>query len=265
MDTAITSAVLFVFGLIVGSFLNVVVLRLPRGERLTGRSHCARCNRELRALDLVPVLSFLWLRGRCRYCNARISFRYPLLELVTAFLFTIVGLTIGQSVATSAGVFHILFACVVVSLAIAVFVVDLEYYLILDTVVVAASIILLAMLTIMSVVFQTDSVINGVWGAGACVAFLGCIWLVSKGTWMGLGDVKFMVPFGLALGFPGALVGLFLAFILGSIAAIPLLTLGRRSLKTRVPFGTFLSVSLLITFVFGKQILDWYLWFIGVQ
>lgn len=261
--------ILFFFGLIVGSFLNVVILRLPAGERLSGRSHCPHCKATLTALDLVPVVSFLFLRGRCRHCRAPISPRYPALELITGLLFALMAFLSGAFVGTLPQLFELVLLCVVVSLAIVVFVIDLEHYLILDSIVLTVSLLLILILAGIDIAAPgwstgTSRLLSGLWGALAATLFLGLIWLVSKGKWMGLGDVKFMVPFGLALGFPESLVGVFLAFFLGSFVAIPLLAFRVKTLKARLPFGTFLSVSMLLTFVFGSRILDWYLGIIGL-
>lgn len=256
---------LFIFGLIIGSFLNVVILRLPKGLSLNGRSVCPHCHHQLSAADLTPLFSYLFLRGKCRYCKKPISPRYAVIEGITGVLF--VGVSYFVHVQTALSVLELLRLLIIVSCAIVVFVVDLETYLILDSVSIVVSVLLIVVLAVHDTMTHSTlphgMLLNGILGAFVGVLFLGSIWFFSKGKWMGFGDVKFMVPFGLALGFPLVLVGIFCASIIGSLVAIPLLVSGFKKLSSRVPFGVFLSVSMVCTALFGNAVWQWYMHVLG--
>lgn len=257
----------FILGLIVGSFLNVVVLRLPKHKSILGRSQCPHCHYQLQPKDLVPVFSYLFLRGRCRNCRAVISPRYILIELCTGLLFAGAFWFYGAPLSASDYI-TLLYMLVSISIAVVVFVIDLEHYLILDKVVIASSVCLLVLLVLHDTLdfqgFLDSATFSGLLGALIGVVLIGGIWFFTRGRAMGFGDVKYMIPFGLSLGFPNVIVGLFLAFTLGALAALPLLFLGNKTLKSKVPFGTFLSVSLVITQFFGSFIVTWYLSLTGL-
>lgn len=253
----------FVFGACIGSFLNVVIWRLPRGEKLNGRSHCAHCNHELNAWDLFPVFSYIFLRGRCRYCMKKISPRYWLIELITAGLFVLASWLFTPETAVGyivlAKIFFVLAVCIVV------FVIDLEHYLILDKVVFPAIAILLIYNLARDIfidpaevwwaAYTFDALIGAV--AGGIPFFL--LWYLSKGRWMGFGDVKFVIFMGLALGSLVIGVALFVSFILGSIVGIPLVITGKKEMSSKIPFGTFLAIGTVIALFWGGSLLHWYL------
>lgn len=250
-----------VLGTIVGSFLNVLILRLPKEKTLGGRSYCPHCAHTLRSLDLVPVLSFLLLRGRCRYCNAPISWRYPAIELSTAALWLA-----SFALYCPHNAFEwLLFVRLVfvISVSIVVFVIDFEHLLILDRILLpAAAVVLLCNValdalggSLFSIHSHTVSGIVAALVAGACFYAL---WFVSQGKWMGFGDVKLVAVLGLVLGWPQIFVSVLLAFWLGTLVAIPLLLAGRKALTSRVPFGTFLVVAQILTLWWGQRLLLWY-------
>lgn len=268
MDLITLTAILFAFGLLVGSFVNVLILRLPESKSLGGRSHCPHCRHILSSRDLIPVLSFVLLRGKCRYCKARISKRYPTTELVTALMFAFAGTVVNQNERT--WLLSLIFILLTIIFLIVVFVVDFEHYVILDVVVfpAAAVFLLLRLLEdfiIPTVFFRDSSLVSGLLAALAGFIFFGAIWLFSRGRWMGLGDVKFMIPFGLILGFPLVFVGIMSSFIIGSLVSIPLLISGSKQLKSRVPFGTFLAAALVFAMFWGEPVLNWYLALIGLR
>jgi prepilin signal peptidase PulO-like enzyme (type II secretory pathway) len=258
---------IFFFGACVGSFLNVVILRLPKDEKLTGRSHCPNCMHILSAGELVPLFSFFLLGGKCKSCRSKISWRYFVIELATALLFLITWLI--QQPHELLGFLFLLKSLIFVSTLIIVFVIDLEYLLIFDQVLIGAGALLLvfnialdifshqAMFSIYSQAF--GGLIAGVVFSAAF--FL--LWLFSKGRWMGFGDVKFMLFLGIVLGWPGTLVCWLLAFVLGTLYAIPLLVSGKKNLESRLSFGTFLSLAGLIALYWGEAIFRWYLSFLG--
>ena len=254
----------FIFGTLIGSFLNVLILRLPEGESILGRSHCPRCGHNLRAWELIPVFSFIFLRGKCRSCKNLISVRYPLIEIITGFLFAACFFVVNPS-----SYFEILFLLelwFLVGLSIVVFVVDLEHFLILDSVVFTSLAIAFAFQ--LAAINQSASpftylllVVVGAL-AGALPFYL--IWFFSRGRFMGFGDVKLMLPLGVLLSWPNVWVAEFLAIILGSIVGVFLLVVGEKNLKSRLPFGCFLVVGAIIVKIWGNEILAWYLAFLGV-
>lgn len=248
------SLFIFILGSAVGSFLNCVIYRLEKEESfLRGRSFCPHCRHQLGWQDLIPLLSFLFLRGRCRYCGQKISLQYPLVELATAASFLLVFILNIQHPA-----FCILISCFL----IVIFVYDLKHYIIPDKVIYPAillSFIWYAASAIFLDFYTGQEIMNIIYSAfGAAIFFL-LIVLVSKGRWMGLGDVKLAFLMGLFLGSPGILTALFLAFFLGAIIGIGLLISGKKQLSSEIPFGPFLVTGTFIALFWGQKIIDWYL------
>ena len=203
------------FGLIVGRFLNVVILRF--GEKsIRGRSACPHCGAQLRALDMVPVLSWLFLRGRCRYCGGRISAQYPLVEATTGLLFAGIGGAAMPLIST-------LLALPIAALLICIFTYDLRHKLIPDIWVWVF--VALALTSAFSFQLSATSFLAGP-VAAAPILFL---WYLSRpftgeaGQWMGFGDVKLSLGIGWLLGFPLGFIAIFLAFIIGAIISVCIL------------------------------------------
>ncbi|MFH0828942.1 MAG: prepilin peptidase [Candidatus Kerfeldbacteria bacterium] len=245
--TILITVLSFVFGTAIGSFCNVVIYRLHSGDSpLRGRSFCPSCKHTLEANDLVPILSFLMLRGKCRYCKARISLQYPLVELASGIITLLMVLQFGISVAALLGM--ILGAFLVV-----IFVYDLKHELILDRVSIPAMAVAIAASLALHRTF-TSVVLGGILGAG----FFLLQYLISRGKWIGGGDIRLGAVLGLALGWPLILVSLVIAYLTGAIAAIVLIAAKKRSMSSMVPFGTFLSLAGVITFLWGSAILQWY-------
>ncbi len=266
MNIAITILVFF-FGAIIGSFLNVVILRLPEGEKLSGRSHCPNCRHQLGSLELIPLFSFLFLGGKCLSCKRPISPRYFVVEAVTGLLFAAAWHQV--SPATPMALFVLFSDFFVLSVLVIVFAVDFEHFIILDSVTflsLAVVTILNAGLDVMGhnpvLTFHSHLAI-GLVGAvlGALPFFL--LWFFSKGRWMGFGDVKLGLLLGAVFGWQLFAVCFMLAIFLGTMVSIFLLLGKSKTLKSRVPFGTFLSVAAVITLFYGPQLLRWYLSYVG--
>ncbi len=266
LQTILTAIVVFVFGATIGSFLNVVIWRMPREEQITsGRSHCPFCSKTLQPRDLIPILSFIMQRGRCRYCKKRISYRYPVIEFVVASLFLI---TFWVSVPVDAlSWFLVLKIFFVIGAMTAVFVIDFEHYLILDRIVLPATIIILVMHLITDLTggqgWVESQTLSGIIGAVAGYLPFYLLWKFSSGKWMGLGDAKFGLFLGATFGFPLVWLCFFLAFFVGSVVAVPLLLFKTKRMSSKIPFGTFLAIAGLLTLWFGEQIAEWYLGLIG--
>lgn len=254
--------VLFLLGLIIGSFLNVVMLRLPVAKHVNGRSACPGCGRQLGVWDLVPVASFVFLGGKCRGCRKPISLRYPILELVTGLCFA--GGAILFPPLSLVGVLHLALFLLVVCIGLATFVIDFEHYLILDVItgfgVVAALLLQVALdLAAHHSLFGGGAATrSALFGAGfGAIPFL-FLWLISRGKWLGFGDVKYMIFMGLTLGTPLVWVGMLLGFWVGTLVSLPLLLMGKKKMTSRLPFGTFLVIGQLLSFVWGHTLLAWY-------
>jgi len=260
-------AVLFIFGSLIGSFLNVVILRLPKGEKLTGRSHCPNCGHELSPLELLPIFSFLFLKGKCSSCSVKISWRYFIIEVITGLLFALSWWLLKPETGLE---FVILFRNLfVISALIVVFVVDLEHYLILDSV----TFFSLAVVVLLNIVIDLTSntkllslhghLLGGIIGAILAALPFYLLWFVSKGRWMGFGDVKLALLLGAIFGSPVVFVNLILAVFLGTLASVFLLALKSKTLKSQIPFGTFLSLAAVVTLYWGERLLRWYLSLLG--
>lgn len=256
----IFSLLAFAFGTIVGSFLNAVIYRLGREKSaFEGRSYCPNCKHTLSWRDLVPIFSFLVLSGRCRYCRKAISWQYPLVEIATGILFLIVVFF------NFPNLLAIGYLLVIVSLLVVIFVYDLLHYIIPDNVVYPAIAFSTAWV-ILNVVFGTYTIGQGLdylYSALGAAGFFLLIVLVSKGKWMGVGDIKLAFFMGLVLSLPGILVALFFAFFSGAIIGLGLIMAGKRGLKSEIPFGPFLVSGTFFALFFGEKIANWYLNFLA--
>ena len=249
MTLAYAAALAGAFGLIIGSFLNVVVYRLPRGESVVfPGSHCPSCDTPIKAYDNVPVLSWLILRGRCRSCHSSISARYPLVEAVTAGLLVAVVLTQGDGADLWLGLAFVI-------LLVPVTLIDLDHRIIPNTLMLIGTVVSVVILLLTDPGALTEHLIAGTVAGG----FLLIAALAYPGG-MGMGDVKLAFVMGLFLGrnvAPALLAGFLLGSIVGGlIMARKGVAAGR---KTKVPFGPFLAVGGLIGLFFGDAIVEWYL------
>jgi len=248
---------IFLFGLIVGSFLNCVIYRLEKKESfLKGRSYCPNCKHKLSWQDLIPVFSFLELKGKCRYCKKPISWQYPIVELATGVLFVLVFDIAFPNLILS--IFYFLIS----SFLIIIFAYDLKYYIIPDEIV--FSVIIASFLYQLFGNWKLEIgnlllISNPLFSAlGASLFFL-TIFLISKGKWLGFGDVKLAFFMGLFLGFPNIAVALFFSFLIGAMIGVGLILSGKKSLKSEVPFGPFLVTGTFIALFWGEKIINWYL------
>lgn len=239
-------AIIFgVFGSLLGSFANVCIWRLPRGESISWPpSHCVHCQERLRPWHLVPVISWLFLRGRCAMCGGKIAWRYPAVEVATAMLYALVGWT-WQLSFMSCGYLILIFSLVV---AVGT---DISHREIPDQISLGASVILF----VLAVAGQNWPALIG---GAVLFGFLYLIAVASRGG-MGGGDIKLALAIGLALGWQLGLVAIFVAFLVGGVLAIALMALGRARGKAQVPFGPFLAGGAIIAMFFGTWIIQGYM------
>jgi len=244
-------AILAVLGLAVGSFLNVCIHRIPRGQSLNSPpSRCPFCEYRLRWIDNIPVLSYLLLGGRCRKCRARISIRYPIVELITMALFVIHGVVFGWSALL---VPRLAFACAMVVL----FAVDLEHQLLPNAITLPGIVVGL----IASAVLPpgiVDALIGAAIGGGV-------LWLIGEAYFrysgqegMGGGDVKMLAMIGAFLGWKLVLVTLVLSSVAGSLIGLSVIVLRKGGMKYALPYGTFLALGALVASLAGDAIVNWY-------
>jgi leader peptidase (prepilin peptidase)/N-methyltransferase len=218
-------------GLVIGSFINVVIYRLPRGESLAyPGSRCPHCGHALRALDNIPLVSWFFQGGRCRYCAAPISVRYPLVEMLCGALFGLAVLDYGVTVAAAG-------ACLFGALLIAIAFIDLDHLLVLDSTTLAGAAIGLGF------ALATHRVVAALEGAAVGLAIFGAIYFLTGRMGMGLGDVKLAGTLGTYLGYPGVLIAAIASFIVGALLAIPVLVGRRRARRDALPFGPFLVIA----------------------
>ena len=244
-------AILAVLGLAVGSFLNVCIHRIPRGQSLNSPpSRCPFCEYRLRWIDNIPVLSYVLLGGRCRKCRARISIRYPIVELITMALFVIHGVVFGWSALL---VPRLVFACAMVVL----FAIDLEHQLLPNAITLPGIVVGL----IASAVLPpgiVDALIGAAIGGGV-------LWLIGEAYFrysgqegMGGGDVKMLAMIGAFLGWKLVLVTLVLSSVAGSLIGLSVIVLRKGGMKYALPYGTFLALGALVASLAGDAIVNWY-------
>lgn len=238
----------FLLGLCIGSFLNVLIDRLPHGMTLWGRSKCDWCKKILRWYELIPLISWVVQRARCRRCHKAISVQYPLIELGTAIGFVVLYSIYSQSL------IFLLSYCLLFSSLLVIFVADLKYQIIPDSMVFTGFVGSLMSQTFVSN-FQFSMFNFQLLSAIGAALFFYTLWFVTKGRGMGFGDVKLAFLLGLILGFPGIVIALYSAFLTGAIVGVILILGNIKSLKSKIAFGPFLIFGTFITLLWGEKIL----------
>ena len=249
--TPLAAAFIFMFGTAVGSFLSAVLWRLHTGKNfVVARSHCTRCAHTLAPHDLIPIVSFLLLRGRCRYCHRAIDPSYIVIEIITGTLFVIAATLILHEPLTLTNVARLLLDWYLIATFIVVFVFDLRHMLILRSVTLPA-VVIAAVGNIAFGMPVTSLALGMLLGAG----FFYVQYTMSKGRWVGGGDVQLGLLIGAVLGARYALAAIFLAYITGAIYGTALIVLRKKELQSKIPFGTFLSANAVLMLLFGTQLL----------
>jgi len=253
----------FIFGLIVGSFLNVVIYRYHTGKIINGRSICFSCGKTLKWYELIPVLSFLFLRGKCSVCKSKISWQYPIVEIITGILF------LGAFFLSPVNRYLFVYLCVQFSLLIVISVYDIHHKIIPDTFVYIFAVLAFAQVLILSFLFTNNydfSVL--LWdilaGPFYFLLFAG-LWYFSRGKWLGFGDAKLALGIGWFLGFSNAYISIIFAVWAGAIIGIGLICYTKLlcfaadkkiTLKSEIPFGPFLMFGFLITLFFESWVVN---------
>ena len=256
------SIFVFLLGLIVGSFLNYIIYRISlpnfsfwKNLAKLDRSYCPHCKHQLTWYDLIPIFSYLFLKGKCRYCNKKISIQYPLVEISTGLIFLLIFNQI-YLISDWKDFIHLCFMFYVSCSMIVIFVYDFKNYIIPDKILFPAIVITFLYQLILN---PKSYILNSLLAAFIVSGFFLIIYLISKGQWMGFGDVKLVVLLGLILGLPNIFLGLFLAFLFGAIIGGGLILFKKKKLKSQIQFATFLITGTFAAMFLGNNIISWYL------
>lgn len=259
---------LFLVGAIIGSFLHVLATRGKIGKSwISGRSECDICHKKLRWFDMVPVLSFILLGGKCRFCNKKIATRHLLYEItfgIVAVIWMGVAMYFYAPLDSLVTILQVLYWFLVLMVLGYIALVDFEEFIIPDGSVVILVGSALLSLGYRSIVAQ-EGIQDLVWSFMiAIVVTFGMflLWYLTKGRGLGFGDVKLVLPLSLIVGWPGALVGVFLSFLIGAVVGVGLICVKKHAWKQPIPFGPFLILGFLLSVLFGSEIWGWYIQFL---
>lgn len=247
--------IIFVLGIIIGSFLNVCIYRIPKEESIAyPPSRCTSCGNNLRPYDLIPILSYMFLRGRCRYCGSKVSVRYPVIEFITGFLYLITFIKYGITL-------NLIKYMILISILIVIGMIDLDttdvYFSTTITGIILSGIFL--SIYIYRGMPISSYIYGGIIGGGTLTLII----LITKGG-MGWGDVEICSVCGLFLGFKLTLVMLSLSFVIGSIISLALIALKKKTRKDYIAFGPFIALASILTIFIGEKIAYLYLFYIVV-
>jgi len=255
---------IFILGLCLGSFVNMLVYRVAVKYKLISkskfivadknRSFCDGCGRQLRWYENVPVISWLIQKGKSRCCQKKLSFLYPIVELITGILLMVVVFRfnlLSSDLPIMLEVVRLFFAMVLITLLVFSAVFDIKYLILPDF----ATITLIVM-SFLGVVFDEPNIIPYLLSALGAFSFLGVLYLVTKGKGMGFGDVKLAIFMGLFLGYPNIIIAIYIAFIVGALVGLMGMISKKMTKKTQIPFGPFLILGTFVAWVWGNKILD---------
>lgn len=242
--------IIFIFGLVFGSFVNVLIYRLPKGLTLSGRSYCPNCKNKISWYDNIPLVSFILLKGKCRNCRQKISFQYPIVELITAVGFILIYVYFVNFVGTGYVYLIYLFAVFVVLLP--VFIIDLIDQIVPDELVYGGMILVFGFILLN----DNQLIYSSLFAGFISASFLLLIHLVTHGKGMGLGDVKLAIFLGLFLGITKIIPWFYLSFLTGAFVGI-ILILGKKARFGRpIAFGPFLIIGLLGAYFWGDKLIS---------
>ena len=258
MDTYLIYFAITIFGLCIGSFLNVCIYRIPDDSKSINhpsRSICLNCGYTLKFYDNIPILSYILLKGRCRQCQASISWRYPLVELLTGLGAISIFLKSGMTLATL--IYFIFIACLLVITFI-----DLDHRIIPDVITLPGIPVFFVMALAVPDVTLKDSLIGLLIGGGSLWAVAYIYKLLTGKDGMGGGDIKLLAMMGVLIGWQGVLFTIFVSSATGSVTGILLMLIQKGNLKLAVPFGPFLAIGAISYIFFGQRMIYWYFSFL---
>jgi len=244
-----------VLGLFIGSFLNVCIHRIPRCESIMWpSSHCPLCNNPIKPWDNIPVVSYIFLGGRCRSCSAKISLRYPVVETLSALIALSMLYRFGLTV--SFGIYYA-WACVLLVITF----IDIDYQIIPDRLSIGGIILGLGLVYWLPLTYR-DSLMGLALGAGLLIAVIYGYYFLTKKQGMGGGDVKLLGMIGVFTGWQGVLFTIFMGSLIGTLFGLPWALTQKKTMKAAIPFGPFLALGAFIFVLWGTQMIDWYFGFL---
>ena len=255
MYYGIDDILIFILGLVVGSFNNVCIYRIPRNESIIyPASHCPKCHSPIKPIDNIPLLSYILLKGRCRNCGSKISIQYPVVELLTGLIYLIISLIYGLSVQT---LIYIILSSALIIIAF----IDLNEEIVPDVISLPGIVIGFIISFFVPYISYLNSAL-GILAGGGIILIIGLAGsVIFKKEAMGGGDVKLAAMIGAFLGWRYIIISLFLGFFLGALAGIILIMSKIKSKEDMVPFGPFIVLGSFITLLWGEKIISWYLGF----
>ncbi|WP_160686349.1 A24 family peptidase [Clostridium sp. C2-6-12] len=240
---------IFILGVVIGSFLNVCIYRIPIEKSIAfPPSHCTNCEHNLKPIDLVPILSYIFIGGRCRYCKKKISPRYPIIEAVNGILYLLLYFKFGLTILT-------LKYCILASLLIVIGMIDYDTQFVFTSTTIFGGLVAVIFIVIQAIVYKSGA-IDLLLGGVAGFVIIGLIVFLTKG--MGEGDIEIASVCGLFLGLKWILLGLFLAIIIGGLVGVIILILKLKKAKEKIAFGPFIAIGSLISMTWGVEILNSY-------
>ncbi|GMX58988.1 MAG: A24 family peptidase [Candidatus Microsyncoccus archaeolyticus] len=258
---------IFILGTIAGSFINCFIYRISQKETILGSSYCPKCKHKLGVFDLIPLISFAWLRATCRYCKEKISWQYPIVEILIGFLFVFIYYVTGFDLLTNdftnIKFFELIFRFILATLLMSAFLYDLKHYIIPDRITFSGIglTFIWIIVAFLNGYYTEHQILGFVFSAMGSAFFIFLIWFFSQGKAMGFGDVKLIFLLGLFLGWPLIIPSIFISFFIGATTGILLILLRKKQMKSEVPFGPFLILGTYIGLGWGQDILSWYLSF----
>ena len=242
----------FIFGICIGSFLNVCICRLPEGKSIVHPpSSCPGCGKSIRFYDNIPLLSWLLLRGRCRYCQNPIAFRYVLVELLGGLMAVCVYFKFGPSIE---GIVYYVFIAALLTITF----IDIDHQIIPDVISLPGIPLGFAASFFMPSITWMDSLVGLVAGGGTLYAVAWGYALITGKEGMGGGDIKLLAMIGAFIGWKGVLVTIFMGSAIGTLAGLAAMLAEKKDMKMRIPFGPFLAIGAVISIFFGNELIVWY-------
>ena len=248
---------IFISGLCIGSFLNVCIYRLPASKSIVHpRSMCSNCGTLIASYDNIPILSYLWLKGRCRHCRIKISLRYPMVELLGGLLALGTYLKFGLTIEA------LIYYLFLTALTVVTFI-DLDHRIIPDVITLPGIPICFAAGFALPTITYKDALLGILIGGGSLFLIAWIYSLITKKEGMGGGDIKLLAMMGAIVGWQGVLFTIFVASLVGTLAGLAVMLQSRKGLKLAVPFGPFLSIGSITYIFFGTPLIDWYFNLLG--
>jgi leader peptidase (prepilin peptidase) / N-methyltransferase len=252
MPSGIIFFIVFVFGACIGSFLNVCIYRIPAARSIVRpRSSCPECNSTIRFYDNIPILSYLWLRGKCRDCGTEFSARYPVIEFITGLLACACFIKFGLSIEAA------VYFCFIAALVVISFI-DIDHQIVPDSISLPGIPVGLISSFILPSIHFKEALIGVFLGGGVLYFIAWGYQLITGKEGMGGGDIKLLAMIGAFIGWKGVLIVIFISSAAGAFIGIVLMLVANKTLKYAVPFGPFLSLGAVVYILLGPEIIQWY-------